>query len=139
MTLVAVGSLLLINLTKRHEMQKAHNRLILEENKSKLKQRILDLEQKKTALEAAKAILAKAKADDADAKAKAKQALLDEKMSNDAMAIKVLSEENVSLKEAEAHIDAELLSTNAELKGARIDMLNTEIQLQQNAAGIGEI
>ena len=125
MTLVAVGSLLLINLTKRHEMQKAHNRLILE--------------QKKTALEAAKAILAKAKADDADAKAKAKQALLDEKMSNDAMAIKVLSEENVSLKEAEAHIDAELLSTNAELKGARIDMLNTEIQLQQNAAGIGEI
>lgn len=138
-SLVTIGGLLLISATRRYEVQKAQNRAVLEENKEKQKQRFLALQNRKEALEAAKAAIAEAKTEEGKTKELAKQALLNKDMADDALAVKILSDQNVSLKEAEKYIDAELLSVNKEIGATKLEMLNTDIAISENAAGIGEI
>jgi len=139
MTLVTVGSVLLINLTKRYEMQKAHNRLVLEENKEKLKQRLLILQARQAALLEAKAKLPGVKLTQKELKLQAQLALLDKDKSNDFAALQAQQAAMLDTTQDELAINKELALVDTQINGAKLDMLNTDIQIAQNAAGIGEI
>ena len=139
MTLVAVGSVLLINLTKRYEIQKAHNRLILAENKEKLKQRLLILQARQAALLEAKAKLPGVKLTQKELKLQAQLALLDKDKSNDFAALQAQQAAMLDTTQDELTINKELALVDAQITGAKYEMLNTDIQIAQNAAGIGEI
>lgn len=138
-SIVAISSLLLISMTKRHEIQKAQNRSILEENKAKLKQKELELQLRQAALLNAKSKLTGVQLSKKELKIQAQLALLDQDKTNDAQAQLAAQLAEVPLAEQEAYINKELALTNAEVYGTKLDILNTDMQIAQNAAGIGEI
>ena len=139
MTIITISGLLLISLMKKHEIQKAHNRLVLEENKAKLKQKLLELQLRQAALLNAKSKLEGVKLSKKELKIQSQLALLDKDKTNDAQAHLAAQLAEIPLAEQEEYINKELALTNAEVAGTKLDILNTDVQIAQNAAGISEI
>lgn len=138
-SIIAISSLLLISLTKRHEMQKAHNRLILQQNKNDIKDNIQQKEKLLTATKNYIKLLETVKAQRKLNKEKARENLLDENITNDAMAQQVMALSDAEIEEELTKAKNEQLTLETEIKASKIEMLNTDIQLAQNAAGINEL
>ena len=138
-SLVTIGGLLLLNLTKRHEIQKANNRLILQVNKEKQQETLADKQQLLTQATYYKNLVREQLIQRGILKDKAKQALLDDDKLNDAYANQILAMSDADLKAEYTKALAYEAQLQAEIGQTKLDILNTDIQIAQNAAGIGEI
>lgn len=138
-SLVTIGGLLLLNLTKRHEIQKAINRLILQANKEKQQETLADKQQLLTQATYYKNLVREQLIQRGILKDKAKQALLDDDKLNDAYANQILAMSDADLKAEYTKALAYEAQLQAEIGQTKLDILNTDIQIAQNAAGIGEI
>lgn len=143
MIIAPLATAVVAAMIKKYEMQKRHNRAILQEEKSERNQLILQkqnaLAQKKEYLIALKK-LAKERGITIQ---KAKQAKLDDDKTNDAEAQYILSQEeknllaeDVALKTEIAKVESELKQDEAEIKELKLEQLQTDIAIAANGQGI---
>lgn len=141
--LVLIAGTLLTTAIQRYEIQKAHNRAILEENKVTTDNNIL---QKKAYLQALleyKNKLGQVGVEKKITKEKAEQALIDKDGSNDAEARGILAEQEfektvdgLDLEKQKAAVNAEIATTEGQITGLEIDRFSIDTQIAQNQAGI---
>lgn len=143
MTIIPLATIIVAAMTKKYEMQKRHNRAVLQEEKSERNQIIL---QKENALAQKKEYLASLKKlakERGITIQKAKQATLDSDKTNDAKAQYILSQEelnavkeDVALKTEIAKVESELKQDEAEIKDLKLEQLQTDIEIAANGRGI---
>lgn len=127
--LITLGVTALVSLTKKWEIQKAQNRAILEEQKSKIKQQILD---KKAYLDS----LNQAKVQKEKTKELIKQQLIQKGYSAaeaQQMAAKLSADQEAQW------INQEIAKTTSEINTLQLQELDTSIQIQENAAGLSSL
>lgn len=143
---MTLGSTLLINLITRLEMQKAHNRALLQEEKSKRAKIILDkqeyIENLKNYLTAVK----EGKAEKDTLKTLYKQNQQKAIANNDMAAaaryaglIAQLDAESIDSKAVQANIEKEIALTESEVTGLKIQQTQTDIKLLENGKSFTSI
>ena len=145
-TMAPLAVVFISHMLHKNELQKQQNRLILEEQKGKVENKILDKEASIAAKTKVLYALKHLKNQKATTKEKAKQAKLDDNGLNDAEAEKILQEANLSGLKEEAEIDREISKiTNeikleeAEVRGLKLEEKQLSIDIAANGAGLSSV
>ena len=117
-------------------MQKANNRLTLQDNRETLKKQIAAKDIYKSELLTYKAKLEEYKTEKKITYEDAKQLLADKDKTNDALAATLLSEKDYTIEKEIAAVDKEIAKTQLETTGLQIQQTENSILLAQNSAGI---
>lgn len=123
---MTLGSVALIQLSKKYEMQKAQNRVILQENNAKIKQQILDKQAYVSSLTLLK-----------NQKKITDEQAIQNVMKETGCSIEVATAQVMAARKIdESKLDAEIAATQQEITGLTIQQAENSIQLQQNGVGI---
>lgn len=141
-----VSTLLLASLVNRYEMQKAQNRAVLQERKTKLETYHTALKEKKAAAERRLQDLVSLKNSKQKLSVALKELATKKRLVGDeAAAAKYEAEalayekSSVTLAQEIQVAKAEVAAASAELKANNIEIWKTELQIGQNAAGLTSI